>query len=334
MVAPSVAGTYKGNWSLKSDTGQIFALGSAANVPFFVLIQVIGGGGPTPTPISPTATPIATPTGVNADLSVTVSNNKTTYTPGSPETFTITVTNNGPYGVVDAPFSFVTSPGQFTSESVTCVPVAPATCAVGPYVIASGSSFTDLPDIPAFKSVVYTAVVTIPSSAVGAMTNIVSVSVPAGTSDPNPGNNNAQDTDVSAPVADLSVTTTGPALYVAGSTVSYIVTVRNTAGPSDVTGALFGNSVTSQVGTWKVTCAPVAPATCTLSSPDLSTGAGQTYWADTVNIPFGGSVVYTVQAQVNLSALGSLTNTSSIAAPAGVTDLVPANNTFVFTSNP
>ena len=48
MVAPSYAGTYKGNWSLKSNTGQVFALGSAANVPFYVLIQVIGGTGATP----------------------------------------------------------------------------------------------------------------------------------------------------------------------------------------------------------------------------------------------------------------------------------------------
>lgn len=333
MVAPSIAGTYKGNWSLKSDTGQIFALGSAANVPFFVLIQVLGSGGPTPTPISPTATPLVTPTGITADLAVTVSNNKTTYTPGLPETYTITVTNNGPYEVLGAVVSYKPSPGQVVDFSLTCVPDAGATCslAAGPY--ASGITFSDLVNIPAFKKVVYTATVNTPSNAVGAMTNIASVSVPAGITDPNPGNNSATDTDVSAPVANLSVVTTGPATYTAGGTIVYTVTVT-TLGPSNVTGALFGNSVTSQVGTWNVTCVGAGGATCTATSPDLSTGAGQTYWADTVNIPVGGSVVYTVTAQVNLSALGSLTNTSSIAVPAGVTDPVPANNTFVFTSNP
>ena len=331
MVAPSIAGTYKGNWSLRSDTGQNFALGSAANVPFFVLIQVLGSG-PTPTPISPTATPLVTPTGVNADLSVTISNNKTTYTPGLSENYTITVTNNGPYAVTDASFSYKPSPAQISSFAVACTPDAGASCTPNPG-LPSGATFTDLPDIPAFTKVIYTATVYNPSNAVGAMTNIASVSVPAGITDPNPGNNSATDTDVSAPVANLSVVTTGPALYTAGGTVVYIVTV-STLGPSDVTGALFGNSVTSQVGTWKVTCAGAGGATCTATSPDLSTGAGQTYWADTVNIPVGGSVVYTVTAQVNLSALGSLTNTSSIAVPAGVTDPVPANNTFVFTVNP
>jgi uncharacterized repeat protein (TIGR01451 family) len=331
MVAPSYAGTYKGNWSLKSDTGQLFALGAAANVPFFVLIQVLSSG-PTPTPSSPTPTPLVTPTGINADLAVTISNNKTTYTPGLSETYTITVTNNGPYAVIDAPFSYITSPAQFTSESITCAPVAPATCAVGPYSVLSGSSFTDLPDLPAFTSVVYTATVYNPFNAVGAMTNIVSVSVPAGVTDPNPGNNNAQDTDIPAPVADMAVTASGVATYTPGSTQTYTITVTN-IGPSMATGALFGVSVSSQVATWKATCVASAGSSCTATSPDLSVGAGQTYYADTVNLWPGGTATYTVTALVNLSAIGSLTVTSSIAAPSGTADPVPANNTFIFTAN-
>jgi len=333
MVAPSFAGTYKGNWSLRSNTGQIFALGSAANVPFFVLIQVLGSG-PTPTPISPTATPLVTPTGITADLAVTVSNNKTTYTPGLAETFTIIVTNNGPYAVTAAPFSYKPSPAQFTSAGLSCTGTGGATCEATSSIL-TGETYTDLPNLPAFTSVTYIATVYAPSSATGAMTNIASVSVPAGITDPNSSNNSSTDTDLSAPVADLKVTTTGPANYIAGNTYDFVVTVTN-LGPSDANGSLFGNSVTSQVGTWKVTCVGAGGATCTATSPDLSTGAGQTYWADTTNIPFlgGASATYTVRVQVNLSALGSLTNTSSIAAPAGVTDPVPANNTFVFTSNP
>jgi uncharacterized repeat protein (TIGR01451 family) len=335
MVAPSYTGSFKGNWSLKSDTGQVFALGASANVPFYVLLQVIGGTGVTPTPTSPTATPLVTPTGITADLAVSVSNNKTTYTPGLAETFTITVTNNGPYPVTGAPFSYKPSPGQFTSASIACVPDGTATCLVGPTTILSGATFADAPNIPAFTKVTYTATVYAPANAVGAMTNIATVSVPAGVSDPNSGNNSATDTDVAAPVADLKVVTTGPATYVAGSTYSYTIVVTN-LGPSDANGSLFGDSVTSQVGTWKVTCVAAGGATCTATSPDLSTGAGQTYYADTVNLPFlgGASATYTVQVQVNLSALGSLTNTASIAAPSGINDPVPANNTFVFTSNP
>jgi uncharacterized repeat protein (TIGR01451 family) len=333
MVAPSYAGTYKGNWSLKSNTGQIFALGAAANVPFYVLIQVLSSG-PTPTPGSPTATPLVTPTGITSDLSVTISNNKTTYTPGSPtgENYTITLTNNGPYAVVDAFFSYKPSPAQTANYSVSCVPDTGAACTPNPG-LSSGSTFNDSPDLPAFTKIVYTAGINTPSNATGALNNIVSVSVPAGITDPNPSNNNAQDTDVAAPVADLTVASTADVTsYTPGILVTYTIIVTNN-GPSDVTGALFGDSVTSQVGTWKVTCVPVAPATCTASSPDLSVGAGQTYYADSVYIPNGYSVTYTVKAQLTLSGTGSLTNTASVAAPSGTTDPTPSNNTFVLTLN-
>ncbi len=331
MVAPSYAGTYKGNWSLKADTGQLFALGASANVPFFVLIQVLSSG-PTPTPVSPTPTPLVTPTGINADLSVSVSNSKTTYTPGLQEYYTINVINNGPYEVLGAVFSYKPSPDQISSFSVACVPDAGATCTPNPG-LPSGATFFDVIIIPAFKKVVYTATVYNPSNAVGAMTNIVSVSVPAGITDPSPSNNSATDTDIPAPVADLSVLSTASAgVYIPGGTLNYTITVTN-PGPSDVTGALFGDSVSSQVGTWKVTCVGAAGATCTATSPDLSVGAGQTHYADTVNIPVGGSATYTVIVQVNLSAIGSMTNTASIAVPAGVTDPTPANNTFILTLN-
>jgi len=334
MVAPSYSGSFKGNWSLKSDTGQIFALGSAANVPFYVLIQVVGGTGVTPTPASPTATPLATPTGITADLSVTVSNNKTTYTPGSDEFYTITVTNNGPYGVVDAPFSYITSAAQFSGELVSCVPGAGASCAAGPYPIASGSSFTDLPDLPSHTSVVYTSDVGPNSYATGAMTNIASISVPAGVIDPNSSNNSATDTDVPAPVGDLAVlTSVAPTSYLPGGSLAFTVTVTNTAGPSVITGALFGVSVNSNVGNWTVKCTPAGGATCSTSTTSLNVGSGQTYFADTVNIPPGGTATYLVTTLVNLSAVSAVTNTASIAVPSGVTDPNTANNTYTLSVN-
>jgi Ig-like domain from next to BRCA1 gene len=42
MVAPATAGVVRGNWNLKSSTGQLFALGTNANVPFYVQIVVSG----------------------------------------------------------------------------------------------------------------------------------------------------------------------------------------------------------------------------------------------------------------------------------------------------
>jgi len=42
MVAPATAGTYKGNWKLKTSTGQLFGLGTNADAPFYVQIVVSG----------------------------------------------------------------------------------------------------------------------------------------------------------------------------------------------------------------------------------------------------------------------------------------------------
>jgi uncharacterized repeat protein (TIGR01451 family) len=334
MVAPSYTGTFKSNWSLKSDTGQVFALGSAANVPFFVLIQVIGGTGVTPTPVSSTPTPIATSTGITADLSVTVTNNKTTYTPGNPEVYTITVTNNGPYGVTSASFSYLPSAGQYTTASLSCVADAGAVCTLSGSLVSPNTYF-DTPSLPSHTSVVYTATVSTHYAATGAFTNIASISVPAGVTDPNPSNNSATDTDVLAPVADLAVDiTTGSTSYTPGTEVDYTITVTNPSGPSAINGALFGVSVNSNVGTWNVSCVGAGGATCTPTTPtDLSVGAGQAYFSGTVNIPPGGTATYTVKVIPNLAAVGSITVTASIAAPSGTTDPAPANNTKSLTLN-
>lgn len=42
MMAPAAAGVVRGNWNLKSSTGQLFALGTNANIPFYVQIIVSG----------------------------------------------------------------------------------------------------------------------------------------------------------------------------------------------------------------------------------------------------------------------------------------------------
>ncbi len=57
MVAPTTAGSYKGNWKLQTSTGQQFALGTNADIPFYVQI-VVSGSVP-----SSSAAPSSTPTG-------------------------------------------------------------------------------------------------------------------------------------------------------------------------------------------------------------------------------------------------------------------------------
>jgi uncharacterized repeat protein (TIGR01451 family) len=69
--------------------------------------------------------------------------------------------------------------------------------------------------------------------------------------------------------------------------------------------------------TW--TCVGSGGATCTAS------GSGNVN--DTVNLAAGGAVTYTISGTLNPGATGTVSNTASVAPPAGVTDPNGGNNT-------
>ena len=68
--------------------------------------------------------------------------------------------------------------------------------------------------------------------------------------------------------------------------------------------------------TW--TCAGTGGGTCPAS------GSGNIN--NTVNLPPGGSVTFSATGTVNPGARGSLVNTATVTVPAGVTELIPGNN--------
>ena len=124
-----------------------------------------------------------------------------------------------------------------------------------------------------------------------------------------------------APVADLSITKTdGQPTYTAGVPVIYTIVVRN-AGPDDALAATVSDPVTAlpQVASASWACVGAGGATCT-SGP--ITGA----IVDTVNLPVGGTVTYTLVVKVSTSAAGDLANTATVAPPAGTTDPDPDPN--------
>jgi uncharacterized repeat protein (TIGR01451 family) len=181
-----------------------------------------------------------------------------------------------------------------------------ALCAVGPGI---ASPYTDVVNIPAGKKITYTVVATVNLAATGDMTNSVTVYAPAAVPDPILGNNTATDMDVH-PTADLVVTMTDMVVtYVPGMGVIYTITVTN-IGPSNVTGAIFSDAIPTQVDLWTWTCAPDLGALCA-AGPMASAVA----FSDTVNIPVGKRIVYTVSAHISGGASGSMTNTASIMAP-------------------
>ena len=120
--------------------------------------------------------------------------------------------------------------------------------------------------------------------------------------------------------ADLGITcTNGVATVQAGGGVTYTITVSN-VGPSNAPGALVEDTfVPNLTGvSW------MAVGSGGGSVAGASSGTGNIN--QRVNLPPGGSVIFTVTATVSSSATGTLVNTATVTAPAGVTDPFAGNN--------
>ena len=247
-----------------------------------------------------------------ADLSITKTDGNTTARAGSPVTYTITASNGGPGSVTGA--SVVDNfPASLAGVTWTCTASAGSSCAA-----ASGSgNINQTVNLLVGGTVTFVATGTLSINASGTLSNTATVS--SGNADPNTANNSATDNDTIIPAADLSITKTdGKATTGAGSPVTYTITVSN-AGPGSVTGAtVVDNFPASLAGvTW--TCTASAGSTCT---PGPVSGSIN----DTVNLPVGATVTYTLSGTVSASAT-NLSNTATITAPASVNDPNAANNT-------
>jgi len=249
----------------------------------------------------------------SADLAITKTDGVTTVVPGATTVnYTITASNAGPNPVVGATVTD-TLPASLIGATWTAVGAGGGTAS------ASGSGdISDTVNLPTGGSVTYTVSATVSPSATGDLENTATVTAPPGIDDPNLPNNEATDTDTLTPQADLSITvaitdpTIGP-----GDPVTYTLVVTN-SGPSDVVGAtvtdVFPASLTGV--TW----------TSVAAGGGMGTPAGVGDINDTVNLPVGGSVTYTVNAMVAADASGSLINTASVTAPGGVTDTDSGND--------
>src|SRR5215471_8891964 len=156
------------------------------------------------------------------DLQVTKTDGTATVVPGTLDTYTITVTNNGPDTVGSLT---LTDPLPAGAQNATFGTPSqgsydPATGAWSGLTLASGGSVS------------MTLGVTIDPSATGSFSNTVTVTPPSGVTDTNPANNSATDTDTLTPTVDLSVTKTdGTATVAPGTTDTYTIIVTNN-GPS------------------------------------------------------------------------------------------------------
>jgi uncharacterized repeat protein (TIGR01451 family) len=123
---------------------------------------------------------------------------------------------------------------------------------------------------------------------------------------------------VNQPSANLSLTKTDGATSVqAGGATTYTITAAN-AGPSNVTGATVSDNLPAEISSATWICTGTGGATCTAS--------GEGSINETINLPSGGTVIYTVSATATRTATGTLSNTATVTAPAGMPDPNSGNN--------
>lgn len=213
-----------------------------------------------------------------ADLSIALTDGQTSVKPGSPVTYTITVTNNGPSQVGSLTVAD-------TLPSLLQGPVfAPAQ---GVYNETTGL-WTGLNLMPG-QSAILTLTGTVDASVSGSFVNSVTVAPPSGVSDPNPGNNTATDTDTTLPLITL-LKTVDPATAAPGQEVLYTVAYRN-GGGSAATSLVISDTVPINtayvVGSLRSGSAGSSYATATALTDAADGDAGQ------VN---GGSVIFTISS--------------------------------------
>ena len=250
-----------------------------------------------------------------ADLSITKTDGTASVLPGSLDTYTIVVANNGPDAVTGASDSDF-FPSAITSANWTAV-ASPGSSVAQP--VGAGNIATTVDLLPGGNAT-FTVAAQISPLATGTISNTASVTAPAGVTDNNVGNNSATDTDIVTPLlADLGITKTdGLTTAVQGTLTTYTIIVTNT-GPNAVTGAsvsdFFPSAITS------VNWSAIASAESSVAQPF---GTGNI--ATTVNLLAGGDAIFTAAAQISPAAIGPMSNAATVTAPAGVTDTNLSNN--------
>jgi uncharacterized repeat protein (TIGR01451 family) len=121
------------------------------------------------------------------------------------------------------------------------------------------------------------------------------------------------------PTADLQITkSNGYGGVVPGQQLTYSIVVTNPTGPSDIVGATVLDTLPAELGcSW--TCDASGSASCTAGPV-----AGNI--DDTVDLPVGETLTYTLECTLSTSAAGILENTASVAVPDGAIDPDPTNN--------
>jgi uncharacterized repeat protein (TIGR01451 family) len=235
-----------------------------------------------------------------ANLAVTKTDGSATYVPGSPVTYTIVVTNNGPSAVTGA---LVSDPLPADTTFVSATGGATYDAGTNSVKYTTGT----LVPLSPTKSETFTFTILPAASRTGDLVNTVFASPPAGTGG---GTASSTDTDTAAPIANLAVTKTdGSATYVPGTSTTYTIIVTN-SGPSFLANGTVTDPLPAQVAsaTWTAVYAGAGS-----TGPASGTGGLD----ETVSLAVGGTATFTFTVQIKPEATGDLVNIVTVAPPPG-----------------
>ncbi len=279
--------------TLVTKVGANIAAGSATNT------GTVSSSTPDPTSSNNNASAPVTIT-TAADLAVTKTAATSPVIAGTSETYTITVTNNGPSDaqdvtVTDPVVAGLTARSANSTQGSCTITAGVVSCAVGSLTATGSVRVTVIADVAADR-------------AAGPLAN--STTVGSATTDPTPDNNTATATVTVGTSADVALTKVAtPATIVFGQPVTYTLTARNN-GPSSATGVVVSDPL---------------PAGLTFAS----SASGCTAGAGVVTCPIGtlaNGAAGSASFIVNTPAGGSGTVTNTAAVSATTSDPTPGNN--------
>jgi len=252
----------------------------------------------------------------SADVAIVKNDGVASVAAGTNTSYAITVSNAGPDAAANVAWNDALPPGT------TCLSLAApgGWACTTPAVGTGGAVSCSTPSLPAGASAAATLTVNVDADASPGSVISNTATVSTITADADPSNNAATDADTVTAAADLAVAKSdGTSTVAPGAAITYALTVTN-AGPSAVSAAVLSDPAVAGLAKTAVACAPT-PGACT-SAPDvvqLESGFALPPLA------VGATYQLLVTATVTASG-GTVTNTATVAAPAGTIDPVPGNN--------
>ncbi|MCL2873131.1 MAG: putative Ig domain-containing protein, partial [Betaproteobacteria bacterium] len=261
---------------------------------------------------------LVSPPSATSDYHVTITTATPSVTVGDTVNYQIVIGNNG-QDDGDGVTLTDTIPAAITNVTWTCSGTGSATCGA---LNGSGNVISLSGQIPEGAANSLTITVTGTANATGTVTNTATIAPQGSTVDPDTSNNtssvNVAINAPAAPQADLQITlATSTPLVNIGDDVNYQIVVTN-KGTSDVTGAQITDAIPAAIDSIFWSCTGSKNAAC-----GTPIGGGNSINL-TAQIPVNG--IITIDVTGKASAIGPITNTATVAPPAGVTDPDMSNN--------